>query len=412
MTASIPVHRLFVHVRRIVAAGYKVGIVKQTETLHLKAAGNNKSGPFNRQLSALYTKSTLIGEDVDPLYDSETNCETSWQSNHYLLCVCGQQEIESSASCQLGLVCVDPSTGEILYDEFTNSTAYSELETRIAHLQPVEILIPSDTSQHLMAIFQGIAALRKTDDDKIRLEIIDSDVFVPTNAVTTLTQFYSNDQSKLKDVLNLPKLVINCLAALSIYLKSFHLERVLTFTSNFCRFSQRSTHMYINKKSLLSLEIVSNSCDATEKGSLYWVLNHTCTKFGARLLRKWLAQPLLVVGEIQARLDAVQELMNGNLDGLKSMRQIMSKLPDLERGLCSIFHRKCSLTEFCIVTSALEKLRKEICCIFVPTTSSLLQTLLTGIPEYLESITWFCSQINEAAASIEVNSLSIFKGDA
>lgn len=64
MTASIPTHRLFVHVRRLVAKGYKVGVVKQTETAALKAIGDNKSSVFSRKLTALYTKSTLIGEDI------------------------------------------------------------------------------------------------------------------------------------------------------------------------------------------------------------------------------------------------------------------------------------------------------------------------------------------------------------
>lgn len=41
-------------------------MVKQTETAALKAAGSNKSAPFERQLSAMYTRSTLIGEDVTP----------------------------------------------------------------------------------------------------------------------------------------------------------------------------------------------------------------------------------------------------------------------------------------------------------------------------------------------------------
>uniref|UniRef100_A0A8C3KQS8 DNA mismatch repair protein MSH3 n=1 Tax=Calidris pygmaea TaxID=425635 RepID=A0A8C3KQS8_9CHAR len=64
MTASIPTHRLFVHVRRLVAKGYKVGVIKQMETAALKAAGENKSSLFSRKLTALYTKSTLIGEDI------------------------------------------------------------------------------------------------------------------------------------------------------------------------------------------------------------------------------------------------------------------------------------------------------------------------------------------------------------
>lgn len=43
-----------------------MGVVKQTETAALKAAGSNKSAPFERELTALYTRSTLIGEDVTP----------------------------------------------------------------------------------------------------------------------------------------------------------------------------------------------------------------------------------------------------------------------------------------------------------------------------------------------------------
>lgn len=42
----------------------KVGVVKQTETAALKAVGDNRSSLFSRKLTALYTKSTLIGEDI------------------------------------------------------------------------------------------------------------------------------------------------------------------------------------------------------------------------------------------------------------------------------------------------------------------------------------------------------------
>ena len=38
--------------------------MKQTETAALKAAGENRGAPFTRELTAMYTKSTLIGEDI------------------------------------------------------------------------------------------------------------------------------------------------------------------------------------------------------------------------------------------------------------------------------------------------------------------------------------------------------------
>lgn len=42
----------------------KVGVVKQTETAALKAVGDSRGSLFARKLTALYTKSTLIGEDI------------------------------------------------------------------------------------------------------------------------------------------------------------------------------------------------------------------------------------------------------------------------------------------------------------------------------------------------------------
>jgi len=44
---------------------WQVGVVRQTETAALKAQGANRSGPFTRGLSALYTMATLeAGEDL------------------------------------------------------------------------------------------------------------------------------------------------------------------------------------------------------------------------------------------------------------------------------------------------------------------------------------------------------------
>jgi DNA mismatch repair protein MSH3 len=39
---------------------------------------------------------------------------------------------------------VQLATGDIIYDTFDDSTLRSELETRLQHIQPVEILIPND----------------------------------------------------------------------------------------------------------------------------------------------------------------------------------------------------------------------------------------------------------------------------
>ncbi|PSN55302.1 hypothetical protein C0J52_01763 [Blattella germanica] len=43
---------------------YKVGVVNQAETAAMKAESENKNAPFVRELVNIYTKATLIGDDI------------------------------------------------------------------------------------------------------------------------------------------------------------------------------------------------------------------------------------------------------------------------------------------------------------------------------------------------------------
>lgn len=63
------------------------------------------------------------------------------------------------------------------------------------------------------------------------------------------------------------------------------------------------------------LEVLRNSEDGAERGSLLWLLDHTKTAMGGRLLRHWVAHPLRHAPFIQARLDAVQELAQAAAGG-------------------------------------------------------------------------------------------------
>ena len=79
---------------RLVAAGHKVGVVKQTETAALKAASDKKAGPFSRELTSLYTRATLLGPDVERLRregregDEDHSVMEEDDEAMYILCLC------------------------------------------------------------------------------------------------------------------------------------------------------------------------------------------------------------------------------------------------------------------------------------------------------------------------------------
>ncbi|XP_011944560.1 PREDICTED: DNA mismatch repair protein Msh3 isoform X4 [Cercocebus atys] len=351
MTASIPTHRLFVHVRRLVAKGYKVGVVKQTETAALKAIGDNRSSLFSRKLTALYTKSTLIGEDVNPLIklDDAVNVDEIMTdtSTSYLLCISENKENvrdKKKGNVFIGIVGVQPATGEVVFDSFQDSASRSELETRMSNLQPVELLLPSALSEQTEMLIHRATSV-SVQDDRIRVERMDNIYFEYSHAFQAVTEFYAKDTVDIKGsqiisgIVNLEKPVICSLAAIIKYLKEFNLEKMLSKPE-----------------------------------------------------------------EINARLDAVSEVLHSESSVFGQIENHLRKLPDIERGLCSIYHKKCSTQEFFLIVKTLYHLKSEFQAI-VPAVNShvqsdLLRTVILEIPELLSPVEHYLKILNEQAAKV------------
>ncbi|KAI4898341.1 hypothetical protein NFI96_024575, partial [Prochilodus magdalenae] len=430
MTASIPTHRLFVHVRRLVSQGYKVGVVKQTETSAIKASSANKSSLFTRQLSALYTKSTLVGEDVNPLLTlgdlEQAEDVVQDMPNSYLMCVSENWD-KQSKELTIGLVVVQPSTGDVMVDCFKDSTSRSELEARVLKVQPVEILVPSDLSEPTERLLRTIALSSIQADDRIRMEKRESTQFEYPTAMMTVKEFYSSMSTQSLEsrekgsglfYLSLESPVICCLGPVIQYLTEFKLERVLLCTSlpqefsSFKRLSSDADHMVFSATTVKNLEIFCNQTTGSVKGSLLWVLDHTHTPFGKRLLKKWVSQPLKSASEIHSRQDAVAEILSSESNVLPSIQALLTRLPDLERGLCSIYHKKCCLTmflnnscstqEFYLISSTLSRLSTELQALIPAVQSQLrsafLKNMLLDTPQLLSPAHNFLKVLNEKAA--------------
>lgn len=58
--------------------------------------------------------------------------------------------------------------------------------------------------------------------------------------------------------------------------------------------ASQQSHMVLDGVSLSNLEVLRNSCDGGEKGSLWGFVNRCSTAFGKRLLKDWVMKPLLM----------------------------------------------------------------------------------------------------------------------
>ncbi|XP_057427626.1 DNA mismatch repair protein MSH3 isoform X2 [Lotus japonicus] len=402
LTASIPTFRLNVHVRRLVSAGYKVGVVKQTETAAIKAHGLNKSGPFCRGLSALYTKATL--EAAKDLGGDEEGCGAV---SNYLLCVVEKSILGERSNCgveggfdvRVGIVAVEISTGDVVYGEFNDNFMRSELEAVLVSLSPAELLLGDPLSRQtekLLLDFAGPAS-------NVRVERASRDCFTGGGALAEVLTLYenmcvdspshsmqsndlneqSNQQLVVKEVMNMPDLAVQALALTAHHLKGFSFERILCSGASLRPFVTK-TEMILSANALQQLEVLQNKIDGSESGSLLQIMNHTLTIFGSRLLRHWVSHPLCDQTLISARLDAVCEIAEsmGSFKGkklgcfeeepdvsivqpelayvLSLVLTALSRAPDIQRGITRIFHCTATPSEFIAVVQAILSAGKRL----------------------------------------------------
>ena len=95
--------------------------------------------------------------------------------------------------------------------------------------------------------------------------------------------------------------------------------------------------------------------DGSREGSLLAVLDRTVTPMGSRLLGDWLANPLTDSEAINARLDAVEELMQD--DTLRGqLRDHLRGVYDLERLLARVTTGRASPRDLSFIGRTLAQL--------------------------------------------------------
>ncbi|KAI1614480.1 DNA mismatch repair protein msh3 [Exophiala viscosa] len=416
-SASIPVHRLHVHVKRLVAAGHKVGVVRQLETAALKAVGDNRNAPFVRKLTNLYTKGTYI-DDIEGI-EEDTRASPAPQSpsTGFLLCMTeiNVKGYGNDEKVHVGLLAVQPATGDIVYDDFEDGFMRSEIETRLLHIAPCEFLIVGDLSKATEKLVLHLSG-SKTNvfGDKIRVERVAKGKTMAAEAHNHISSFHAeklrasqSDQNKaakiFDKILGLPENVCICLSAMIYHLSDYGLEHVFQLTKYFQPFSARS-HMLLNGNTLTSLEIYQNQTDHSTKGSLYWMMDRTHTKFGGRLLRKWVGRPLLDRRLIEERLDAVEELLDTDKAiGVDKLRRVLSKIrTDLEKSLLRIYYGKCARPELLNVLQSMQFLATEFAYVTDAAStgfeSPLISSAMTSLPLILTEVLAYLEKINLQAA--------------
>lgn len=459
LTASVPVFRLAFHVRRLVAAGYRVGVVRQMETAALKKADSG-SGTFRRQLTEVYSRGCLVNDSIDGINVSASGAGELPSAASYILCLWetpAPPGVTDAEAVLVSLLAVEASTGDVIHDNFVDDVLRAKLEARLAALEPVEVLLPvapvvtsseadsssvgpvngiSHTTDRAIKHFCSGAAVRLSRLPAATFQrALSSEVETKLAAVASSTAL-DMEGSETKAARSgaaagasataPPPGLIACLRAVVSYLTDFRLESALVSARTYRRFAA-NREMRLGADALRHFEVFTSSSSSVStsggsnrlKGSLLGLLNRTSTAFGGRLLRHWLAHPLGDARRIRLRLDVVDALRGAvsptAAGAIPALLASLPSLPDLERALARVFYARCSPVEFMSVITAFRGLLPRIADAKFeqaesgePSTASLLVEMLDRVPDVSVAVTDDVSSWLSPAAAIENDYASLF----
>ena len=297
--AGIPYHAADGYIARLISAGYKVAICEQI------GEPTKGRGLVERDVTRVVTPGTI----VDPaMLDARTN--------NYIVAVV----IEGNRA---GIAHADITTGEFQVTEINEESqeeALLALGREILRLRSPEIVVPADLTDSL-ALPQSSwlpedASISKTDAWR----------WTEERAAQSLMRHFEVDSLDGFGATGKP-FAIRAAGGLLQYLEDTQLSGLEQIT-NLSTYST-SGYMTLDAQTRRNLELTESS-RGDRKLSLTAVLDQTRTPMGARLLRKWINQPLLDVSTLNERLDAV-EWFTKNAAARAKTRDLLGKVGDIER---------------------------------------------------------------------------------
>jgi DNA mismatch repair protein MutS len=292
--AGVPIHAYERYLAKLVQKGYRVAICDQIEDPKLA------KGLVKRRVTRVLTPGTVL---EDSMLDA--------RANNYLVAAVLGDPIH-------GLGVVDVSTGEFLTTEIAGEGRQQKLLDELFRLQPAEVLVPEDQEELIQTLREQLSATITPVPLQEWVGREGREILLRHFGVESLRGFGCEEFTRGLDAaaLALRYLQQNQMTALE------HIRTLATYSVE--RF------MYLDATARRHLELTQNLMDGTRRYTLLASIDSTCTPMGARLLKRWLDEPLLEPDAIAARLDAVDALAQQSIRR-DALRQMLRPLADLER---------------------------------------------------------------------------------
>ena len=286
--AGFPHHSLETYLPKLVRAGYKVAVCDQLEDPKLT------KGIVKRGVTELVTPGVAFNEQL--LEQKEHNY------------IAGLTYFKDKC----GAAFLDVSTGTFQVAE--GSLDY--IGTLLSSFAPKELLVPRGYEK----------GTRERYGDHYYISTLEEWAFVYDNAVEKIKRKLQVDSLKGFAIDNFP-LGITSAGALLVYLEQTQHHDL----SNICSISRidEGSFVWMDRFTFRNLEIFASTA-GKEGTSLVDVMDRCSSPMGARMLRSWIAMPVMDLQELEARYEVVQHFID-HQDDMHQVQAMLGEVGDLER---------------------------------------------------------------------------------
>ena len=333
---GVPFHAAEGYISKLIRRGFKVAICDQME-------------------DARFAKK-LVRREVTRVVTPGTAADASLSSeeNSFLAAV-------ASTGDRVGFAALDLSTGEFRATEFAGQDASRRIQEELQQLQPKELLYGS--SLPLLENASGAKPRRHPASGWAETPLEDW-IFAPDHAIPLVENHFGVLSLEGFGLAGKPA-AASAAGAILYYVRSTqrgtldHIDRI--------GFYERQSCLVLDTVTVRNLELIEPLFANADAGTtLFRAIDSTCTPMGKRLLRSWLLRPSISVGEINARLDAVEtqaqqtvyrEELRRSLEGILDLERLLSRVTLETANPRDVLALATSLAKIPAVRGVLEHLR-------------------------------------------------------
>jgi DNA mismatch repair protein MutS len=286
--AGIPHHAAENYLSRLIDKGYHVAICEQV-------ADEPENGLVPREVVRVVTPGTVVEPGL-----------LHHHQNNYLATAFYQDN-------RAGIAYVDISTGEFAATELSGKDIMDQIRSEFFRLHPSEILWPESLPQ-----LENLPGYLSTYESWHYELGRCTDLLEEHFEVATLDGFGLRGKP----------MAVRTAGAILAYLEDTQ-RQSLKLLNDLSTYTL-DEFMVLDAETRRNLELTETIRSGKTQGSLLSILDTTQTPMGGRMLRQWVSKPLLDVGQINKRLDAVEYFFKHGLLRAEVL-EALGNIDDLER---------------------------------------------------------------------------------